>query len=254
MNISSRTPEGLPNRCPICGRRVILEPSDPTGDAPCPDCGHLLWWFQQRSGGESGAARQVSLDSSFVDDLGSDSLDLVEWVMELEEEFDIDIPDEDAARITTVGQAIQYIEARKRGGGLGGSLVLPESPMVEASHPARRGIPWLLILAAVVIGLLLFALLSGRSLTTSFKATNRPIEEGTWIGYDGQALLKKLGNPTHVYNRYEPVGLDAPARIPAPCKTWRYEHEDGLLYIWLENSSGPFRCLDSLWFDKGVQF
>jgi DNA-directed RNA polymerase subunit RPC12/RpoP len=42
--ISSRTPEGDPNQCPICGHRVRLEPSIETRDAPCPNCGHLLWF------------------------------------------------------------------------------------------------------------------------------------------------------------------------------------------------------------------
>lgn len=42
--ISSRTPEGTPNRCPVCGYQLKIEPSDPAGDAPCPRCGHLLWF------------------------------------------------------------------------------------------------------------------------------------------------------------------------------------------------------------------
>lgn len=53
---------------------------------------------------------QVQPETSFVNDLGADSLDTVELVMELEEEFDITIPDEDAEQIQTVGQAIKYIE------------------------------------------------------------------------------------------------------------------------------------------------
>ena len=44
MDISSRTPEGVPNRCPVCGKAVVVEPSYPAGDAPCPHCGHLLWF------------------------------------------------------------------------------------------------------------------------------------------------------------------------------------------------------------------
>jgi acyl carrier protein len=51
----------------------------------------------------------VTLESSFVDDLGADSLDTVELVMALEEEFDTEIPDEDAEKITTVKEAIDYI-------------------------------------------------------------------------------------------------------------------------------------------------
>lgn len=53
---------------------------------------------------------QVTPDTSFVNDLGADSLDTVELVMELEEEFDINIPDDAAEKIQTVGQAIDYIE------------------------------------------------------------------------------------------------------------------------------------------------
>lgn len=55
---------------------------------------------------------QVTETASFVDDLGADSLDVVELVMGLEEEFDIEIPDEDAEKIATVGNAIQYIDGK----------------------------------------------------------------------------------------------------------------------------------------------
>jgi len=51
----------------------------------------------------------VKNESSFIDDLGADSLDTVELVMALEEEFDTEIPDDDAEKITTVQQAIDYI-------------------------------------------------------------------------------------------------------------------------------------------------
>lgn len=53
---------------------------------------------------------QITRDTSFVNDLGADSLDTVELVMELEEEFDINIPDDAAEKIQTVGQAIEHIE------------------------------------------------------------------------------------------------------------------------------------------------
>ena len=55
---------------------------------------------------------EVTPDASFVDDLGADSLDTVELVMAFEEEFDIEIPDEHAEKITTVGEAIQYISEK----------------------------------------------------------------------------------------------------------------------------------------------
>ena len=54
---------------------------------------------------------KVTPETSFVNDLGADSLDNVELVMELEEEFDINIPDDAAEKIQTVGQAVQYIES-----------------------------------------------------------------------------------------------------------------------------------------------
>lgn len=58
-------------------------------------------------------AEEVKLDSAFVDDLGADSLDQVELVMALEEEFECEIPDEEAEKITTVRQAIDYVQAHQ---------------------------------------------------------------------------------------------------------------------------------------------
>ena len=55
---------------------------------------------------------EVKLEASFRDDLGADSLDVVELVMELEDEFDMEISDEDAEKIATVGNAISYIESK----------------------------------------------------------------------------------------------------------------------------------------------
>ena len=54
----------------------------------------------------------VSRESSFTNDLGADSLDTVELIMEFEKEFDITIPDEDAEKIATVGDAIEYLESK----------------------------------------------------------------------------------------------------------------------------------------------
>jgi len=53
---------------------------------------------------------EVTMESSFIDDLGADSLDIVELIMALEEEFDIEIPDSEAEKITTVGDAVDYIK------------------------------------------------------------------------------------------------------------------------------------------------
>ncbi|RJE86714.1 acyl carrier protein [Paenibacillus sp. 1011MAR3C5] len=54
---------------------------------------------------------EVKLEASFKDDLGADSLDVVELVMELEDEFDMEISDEDAEKITTVGEVVTYIQS-----------------------------------------------------------------------------------------------------------------------------------------------
>ena len=109
--ISSRTPEGEPNRCPLCGADFDLEPSQPSGDAPCPGCGQLLWWFQRRFHLDD---LRNELLHRLIDDLAGESLDVVELVMELEEEFDLDIPDEEAEKIKTVAQAIAYIQRKRR--------------------------------------------------------------------------------------------------------------------------------------------
>ncbi len=56
------------------------------------------------------AEASVTMDSSFIDDLGADSLDIVELIMALEEEFDIEIPDADAEKVVTVGDVVEYIK------------------------------------------------------------------------------------------------------------------------------------------------
>lgn len=131
MTISSRTPEGVPNDCPVCHGRVCITPSQPAGDAPCPQCGTLLW-FLNTSGGmrfhescEVGPIRERVLEmlcdnlgvnresvtdlTAFRDDWGADSLDLVELVMEVEEEFEITIRDDRAEEIRTIGDLIDCI-------------------------------------------------------------------------------------------------------------------------------------------------
>lgn len=56
------------------------------------------------------AETSVTMEASFIDDLGADSLDIVELVMALEEEFDIEIPDADAEKVVTVGDVVEYIK------------------------------------------------------------------------------------------------------------------------------------------------
>ena len=58
---------------------------------------------------------EVALNASFLDDLGADSLDIVELVMSMEEEFDVEIPDDDVERLRTIGDAIVYLKERLAG-------------------------------------------------------------------------------------------------------------------------------------------
>lgn len=63
MIIATRTPEGEPNRCPVCGTRLVIEPSRPPGDAPCPSCGNLVWFAllpQSQAIGERVGVEDVS--------------------------------------------------------------------------------------------------------------------------------------------------------------------------------------------------
>jgi len=131
--ISSRTPEGAPNRCPICHAAIRLEASPVTNDAPCPACGALLWFLQ--SGDDlivydaeiatpvadklmQIVAEQLGINpdqitpDSLTKEIGADSLDVVELVMELEEHFGITLRESDAEQIKTIADAIRYIIER----------------------------------------------------------------------------------------------------------------------------------------------
>lgn len=57
-------------------------------------------------------SEEIKMESSFMNDLGADSLDIVELIMALEEEYDIEIPDEDVEKMATVGDVVEYIKAR----------------------------------------------------------------------------------------------------------------------------------------------
>jgi acyl carrier protein len=129
--VSSRTPEGAPNHCPVCDKPICIAPSHPPGDAPCPNCGTLLWFFASSAGVRFYESKmvaplrdkilqiicmnlgvnqeQVTSTTAFVAAVGGNSLDIVELILELEEEFDVAIPDDDAEHIKTVGDAIDYI-------------------------------------------------------------------------------------------------------------------------------------------------
>lgn len=110
MTISSRTPEGLPHRCPICGQATALDPSFPGGDSVCPNCGHLLWWVRDRIALFAGLSPdEIVLDSMLMADLNGDSLDHLELIQEFEEEFRVTIPIEDARQIRTVADMIRFL-------------------------------------------------------------------------------------------------------------------------------------------------
>lgn len=63
MKPSSRTPEGEPNHCPVCGKDLRIEPSRPADDAPCPHCGHLLWF--EDAGDSSSSSKRKRLHQCF---------------------------------------------------------------------------------------------------------------------------------------------------------------------------------------------
>lgn len=113
MEISSRTPEGLPHRCPICGEISALEPSYPAEDACCPVCGQLLWELRDRLG-QRGIGHRFELDATLAD-LGVDSLELVELAMEVEETYDVNVSDDEAAQLQTVNDWLRFIRRRQQG-------------------------------------------------------------------------------------------------------------------------------------------
>jgi acyl carrier protein len=118
MVVSSRTPEGLPHRCPVCGAVTPLESSFPGGDATCPTCGHLLWrfhdhllwwicnYFSQDLGVNPAQIRPDTLLWEF----GPDSLGVVELVMKVEEDFGIRLPESEMEQVRNVEDLIDVIE------------------------------------------------------------------------------------------------------------------------------------------------
>jgi acyl carrier protein len=133
MNISSRTPGGVPNHCPLCGAAICVEPSEPPGDAPCPNCGALLWFTKSPDAllfwddAEVQPLRQAIMDTIRAN-LGvnpnepidlfanmaemSDSLEEVEMMMELGEEFELTTSLQDITEIRTVRDFIDYLLRR----------------------------------------------------------------------------------------------------------------------------------------------
>ena len=109
------SPGGLGPHCPICGQTTLLEFCDPSGVALCPRCGHLLRRLQGTLTSLYGVPEGVSLGTSFVEDLSVDSLDLVELVMELEEQFDVAISDVEVEQLNTVEDVLRCIDRHRDG-------------------------------------------------------------------------------------------------------------------------------------------
>jgi acyl carrier protein len=138
MKPSSRTPEGLPSRCPLCGAETNLEFSHPAGDAPCPECGHLLWlsvellsWFLTHLADRSEVkSDSVNAGTEFAQ-LGIPLLDTVGLVMELEDKSDLSTPDNVVDRFETVGDVVRYIEQSQRLRGIDENRAARRSPTIE---------------------------------------------------------------------------------------------------------------------------
>ena len=98
------------SRCPLCNQ---------VGVKPCPECGELAGFAVEKLGVENARrfmhiiadgfdveARKLRRDSKFLEDLGADSLDVVETTMKLEEAFDLTIPEEDQNKVATIGEVV----------------------------------------------------------------------------------------------------------------------------------------------------
>lgn len=121
MTVSSRTPEGLPSHCVLCGKDFQLEFSNPRNDATCPNCGHLIILsadvfnrLESILGRRQGALTDKIRPSQDLSSVGNDSLETVEFVMELEEEFELSISEHDVVRIRTIGDVVRYILDQRR--------------------------------------------------------------------------------------------------------------------------------------------
>jgi acyl carrier protein len=134
MTISLRMPDGFPATCPVCGATVMMEPSQPSGDAPCPSCGRLLWFVESVSGLRVFEKGTTELLADILERLGIprkkfieavasatelvdllDSLDAVELIMELDgTAFELADAEADLERIHTFADLIDYLQEHKR--------------------------------------------------------------------------------------------------------------------------------------------
>lgn len=122
--------------CPLCNKLPSLDLVAAAGETPCPHCGSLLWFCRTEDELHFHAAsdvppirekitsllvdrlqmtrEQITDTSRFMEDLGADSLDVVELIMELEAEYDLTVPDEEGEKIKTLAAALDYILLRRQ--------------------------------------------------------------------------------------------------------------------------------------------
>ncbi len=119
MTVSSRTPEGLPSRCPLCDAVTPVEYSEPVGDATCPNCGCLIWksaevleFVRHTIARTERIPLEELRPTTLFDTFYGDSVDFVELVMELEDRYELVVPDEDYGDLRSIGDIVRYVMER----------------------------------------------------------------------------------------------------------------------------------------------
>lgn len=119
MVTSSRTPEGQPDRCPVCGHQAALLPSEPIADAPCPNCGTLIWPIAASessymlatdalSAAERRKLRHLLLRASQP---GLSAVEHIELILDFTELLDVSIPDEVAIHVQNLDDLLEYLSS-----------------------------------------------------------------------------------------------------------------------------------------------
>ncbi|MFO1091892.1 MAG: acyl carrier protein [Planctomycetaceae bacterium] len=114
MNVASRTPEGEPYLCPVCGAFAPLETSD-AGDSLCPQCGQLLWKLRDSLEAITlSPIQSIALSDSITEHL-ADSLEIIELVMQFEDQFGTSIPDDADERFRTIADVLRWLREQQQG-------------------------------------------------------------------------------------------------------------------------------------------
>ncbi len=121
MTVSSRTPEGFPSHCPLCGAATSLEFSDRASDAPCPSCGHLLWfssqvlvWLQQRIGEFMGIVPDQISPDALLYDICPDFIDTDELRVAIDDTYGVTLQHD---RAQSIADVVRYIEEHRQESG-----------------------------------------------------------------------------------------------------------------------------------------